>query len=162
MRDHDQSTPTLSSSSAPPVLPAPPLPPPRPPVRELPIPPPGWVDTTGFRETFLVLLDLKQAEAFREAGRHLHDLACDRGLSAIPESFTRATLRAIGLDLRHLEGLLAHTARGRFASELPPDDDALAAQAALYALKVHELAGALEADLGRPPSPPPPADPLAR
>jgi hypothetical protein len=138
----------------------PPLPPRRTPSR--PVLPPGWEDTTGFRETFLMLFPPALADVFREIGGTLHDYACNEGFSHTSESFTRTTLRAIAADLRHLEGLLAHVAYGRAASELAPDDDALAAQAALHVLQLRQLAEALEADLGpSPPPPSPPVDPIA-
>ena len=172
MPDRPQSIPSDPSASstapypcAPSAPPAPPLPAPSPPPppRELPLPPPGWEDMTGFRATFLILFPPALAGAFREIVGSLHDFACDQGLPDLPESFTRATLRAVRDDLRHLEGLLAHVARSRTASELDPGDNDLAAQAALHALQVRQIADALEAELGPPPasSPPPSPPPLS-
>ena len=145
MPDRDQSTsPPPSALTAPPVPPLPPpsLPPPAP-----PSPPPTWVEASGFRETFLVQLEPDEAEALREAGHHLYDLACERGRRDAPESFLRMTLRAVLADLRHLEGLLVHVARERTASELSPADQLLATLGAGVALMVHATADHLAAEL---------------
>jgi hypothetical protein len=153
MPDRDQSiSPPPSALTALPVppLPSPSLPPPAP-----PSPPPTWVEASGFRETFLMQLEPDEAEALREAGHHLYDLACERGRRDAPESFLRMTLRAVLADLRHLEGLLGHVAHDLVGCDLDPNDARLLTFAARVVLELHSTTEAIDGEIG--PSPPAPA-----
>jgi hypothetical protein len=144
VHDRDHSIPSVPS-----------LPPSTPPYVPVPAPPAGWKDTSGFRETFLILLEPDQAATFRRLGDFLHDAACERGTPASTDapaaSTLRTTLAAVLADLRHLEGILVHVARERTASELTPPDLPLASLGAGVALMVRMTADHLAAELGTSP-----------
>jgi hypothetical protein len=113
--------------------------------------PPGWEESSGFRETFLFhFATPKDAEALRHLGRMLHESSLEmaRYGPVTPESATREEVRAVAADLRHAQGFLAAVARSQEEAALPPADAALAALAARQALAVAAAALALEQALG--------------
>lgn len=78
--------------------------------------------------------------------RMLHESILELARSAMPggESATRAELRAVAADLRHVQGFPAAVVRHQEESELPLADAELAVLAARQSLAVAGLAGAIE------------------
>ncbi len=113
--------------------------------------PPGWDESSGFRETFLRhVTDAEDDRTLRHLARMLHETTLELAHFAPPsgESATREELRAAAADLRHLQGFLATVARAVGESELSPADAELAALAGRQAQAVAGLADALERALG--------------
>ena len=78
-----------------------------------------------------------------ETGRYCDD----------PESSTRSDMRAVGADLRHLEGCLAMVRRSADESDLYPEDEALARLAGRQVEKVAKIARRIESELAKHPAP---------
>ncbi len=127
-----------------------PVPPPSHPSPQA-LPPPGWDESAGFRETFLRhVTDAEDDRTLRHLARMLHEATLELAHFAPPsgQSATREELRAAAADLRHLQGFLASIGRGVEESELAPADAELAALAAEQSHAVAGLAAVLEQALG--------------
>src|SRR4029077_5646450 len=154
---------TLYSTPPPTPLPpslcaTPPSDPPEPP--EPPAPPalwdprkPGnsgpflWEDHSVFRFTFLLWFTRPEDRAILEAmGRLLYDMTlevCGTWL-ALPESTTRAEMRAAAYDLRHIESFLWSIALEREHASLGVEDERLSIMAAEWSGIVGRIAKGIE------------------
>lgn len=128
--------------------PEPPEPPatwdPRKPGNSGPLP---WEDHAVFRFTFLLWFTRPEDRATLEAvGRLLYDMTlevCGTWL-ALPESTTRAEMRAAAYDLRHIEAFLWSVAKEREHASLGVEDERLSIMAAEWSGMAGRIAKGIE------------------
>jgi hypothetical protein len=116
-------------------------------------PPFPWEDHPAFRFTFLLhFTQPGDREALEYVGRLLYDgaLECANKWPDWKESPTRAELRAVLADLRHIEGFLLSIAAERQHTSLSPEDEQLAFLAGEYARQARSLAFGLQSIAGLP------------
>jgi hypothetical protein len=111
-----------------------------------PTPPPPWNEADSFRETTLQFIDdPEDREAARRFSRLLYDLVLEQTREVGGEDYvTRANLRAIAADLRHLEGYLDEIGRTLENSSVEPEEEALVHFAGRLAPKVGALVAKIE------------------
>ncbi|HEY6322997.1 MAG TPA: hypothetical protein VJA16_15715 [Thermoanaerobaculia bacterium] len=114
--------------------------------------PQDWNEGDSFLETaFLHIQDHEDREALRRVGRLIYNMSLevriDQTLADDEESQTRAELRAVLADLRHVQGFLACVLRESVESSLDADEQALSVLAGSFAGRVAAIADALEEEL---------------
>ena len=105
-----------------------------------------------FRESFLFVLDIEDAEIARRFGEVLQDRFLDRAVyeKKSPHlSFTLAEVLGVAADLRFLGGFLRSVGSERRLSELTATEQALSSFAEGLAPEVAALAGRLEEEIKR-------------
>jgi hypothetical protein len=108
--------------------------------------PPPWNEADSFRETTLQFIDdPEDREAARRFSRLLYDLVLEQTRNMGDEDYvTRANLRAIAADLRHLEGYLDEIGRTLENSSVEPEEEVLVHFAGRLAPKVGALVAKIE------------------
>jgi hypothetical protein len=87
-----------------------------------------WEDHPAFRFTFLMhFTQPGDREALEHIGKMLYDSALELAgkWPRLPESSTRAELRAVLADLQHAESFIATVAGSRHVASLGPEDERL-------------------------------------
>ena len=87
-----------------------------------------WEDHPAFRFTFLMhFTQPGDREALEHIGKMLYDSALELSgkWPRLPESSTRAELRAVLADLKHAESFIATVAGSRHVASLGPEDERL-------------------------------------
>ena len=105
----------------------------------------------GFRETTLAcFLDKEANAAIRATGRLLYSMVLEYWhlWPDEPEGGFRHSARAVIADMRHLQGYLTNLGRERDASTLPPFEAHLSRKCPGFAVRIKEIADALEKELG--------------
>ena len=115
----------------------------------------AFEDREGFRETFLMhFTQPGDAEVLRRVGVMLFDMALEsaRFWPDLPESSTRAELRAAARDLRHLSEFLTALGLSCELTSLTSADERLSRFAGRQAKKVAGVAERIEARLASTPN----------
>lgn len=115
------------------------------------IDPVHWEEYEGFRETLLLHVTDPEANAtLRRLGSFLFSVCLERAelWPHHPEGETRAELRAVLADLRHLEGFLGTVGKEHVVSSLSESDEALSRFAARQARSLSRMADKIERVLG--------------
>ena len=87
-----------------------------------------WEDHPAFRFTFLMhFTQPGDREALEHIGKMLYDAALELSgkWPRLPESSTRAELRAVLADLRHAESFITSVAHSRHVTSLSAEDERL-------------------------------------
>lgn len=135
------------------AAPNPPLPPdsPEPPATWDPtkpyLAPFPWEDHPVFRFTFLLWFTREgDREALEAVGRLLYDMTLEvcGTWPQMPESTTRAEMRAVAKDLRHAQAFLLSIAREKDTASLGVEDERLSLMAEGWADHVGRAANGLE------------------
>jgi len=130
-----------------------PTPPELPPTAAVPpiIDPEHFERFEGFRETTLAyFLDKEANTALRIVGQLLYTIVLEywHHWPEEPEGSFRHGARAVIADMRHVQGYLVYMGRENEASALAPHEAHLSKQCPALALRVQEIADALEKELG--------------
>ncbi len=106
-----------------------------------------WEDHPVFRFTFLLWFTREgDRDALEALGRLLYDMTLEvcGTWPRMPESTTRAEMRAVAKDLRHAQAFLLSIHQEQEASSLGVEDDRLAVMAGTWSSMVGRIASGIE------------------